>query len=110
MSDETPLPNGSNGRDEQGRFAPGWKGGPGNPLGKRMEELKTALLECTTAEQVRAVMEKLHALAVSGDVAAARVWLDRVFGRAPQSISFRPDIEPPDPREAVESIRRLLGI
>lgn len=84
MSDlaESPSLNGSNGRGEGGRFIQGWKGGNGNPHAKRVNELKAAVLEAVTPEDVKAVISKLVSLAKDeGDVAAAKVLLDRVFGK-----------------------------
>jgi len=110
MNESSPLPNGSIGRDERGRFSPGWRGGPGNPLGKRMEELKQAVLESTTPEQVGAVMGKLHEMAMAGDVAASEVWLDRVLGRARQSIELQPTSQiSVDGQRALAVVKRLLA-
>ncbi len=35
-----PLANGDNGRDKQGRFAVGNKGGPGNPCARRVAQMR----------------------------------------------------------------------
>ena len=35
-----PLANGDNGRDKQGRFAVGNKGGPGNPYARRVAQMR----------------------------------------------------------------------
>lgn len=47
-----------------------------------MKSFQGAILASTTREQVQAVVAKLYQLAVAGDVAAARVFLDRVCGRS----------------------------
>jgi len=86
---DDPSTNGANGggRDDRGRFAPGNPGGPGNPHARQVARLRAAALSCTTEEQVREVLSKLHELAVGGDVRAAVAWLDRV-GIRPDSIDL----------------------
>lgn len=81
MSDN-PSINGSNGRDERGRFAVGNAGGPGNPHVKKVQQLRSALLNATTARDVRAIVKRLISMARDGDVPAARLLLERVFGPA----------------------------
>src|SRR6516165_11000761 len=83
MSDPVPT---SNGRHVDGRFTPGNAIGKGNPGNRRQRELREALLECATPEKVKAVEEALHELAVGGDVAAAKVWLDHVVGKPLQAV------------------------
>jgi hypothetical protein len=69
-------------RDAKGRLLPGHKlGGPGYPLAKRMAKLKAAVVACATDAKVRKLMDKLHSMALDGDVAAAKVWLVYVIGK-----------------------------
>ncbi len=77
-----PSPNGQNGRAGNGRFAPGWKGGPGNPHGRRVARLRSALLKSAKPDDVRKVMAALLAAAQGGDVAACREYLNRLVGPA----------------------------
>ena len=80
-----PSPNGSNGgRDTAGRFAPGWKGGPGNPYARRVGELRRALLDAVTAEDLAAVIKALVVKAKDGDVQAARLVLSYAVGPPPE--------------------------
>jgi len=72
----------SNGRDERGRFVGGNSCGKGNPHAKRVARLRASLLEAVTPADVRAVVRTLVAQAKSGDVMAAKVLLERVFGPA----------------------------
>jgi len=65
-------------------------------------------------DDLRAVLKKLHSLALEGDVAAARVLLERVVGKsrpepeAPSSWTFDPeDIHTEAGRE--RAIKSLLG-
>ena len=84
MGDQVPaIPNG---RDVDGRFTPGNAIGKGNPGNRRQRELRAALIEAATPEKVKAVEEALHELAVGGDVAAAKVWLDHVVGKPLQAV------------------------
>lgn len=75
-----PSPNGDNGRDTRGRFAKGNPGGPGNPLAKRVGELRAELLRTITPATIRAVVAKLIAKAKTGDAFAAREVLNRAVG------------------------------
>jgi hypothetical protein len=78
--------HGSSGRAERGRFAPGNQYAAGNPNHKRMYELRKALLDAATPEQVKVVADKMYDLATTGDVAAAKLWLEFVIGKPVQGI------------------------
>jgi hypothetical protein len=75
-----PSPNGDNGRDGRGRFVVGCHGGPGNPLARRVAELRAAVLDAVSAADLRAIAVKLVELARAGDLVAARLLFDRVLG------------------------------
>ena len=70
MNTDEPIPKGENGEGEgrgsNGRFAKGWRGGPGNPFAAKVARLRKALL----------------AQAKTGDVAAVRELLSRCLGPA----------------------------
>ena len=68
-------------RDERGRYLPGNPGGPGNPHSRRVNELRVALLDAVTPDDIRQVVRRLITLAQGGDVAAARLLFDRCLGR-----------------------------
>lgn len=93
------VSNGENGeRDAQGRFRAGNPGGPGNPQIRQLAAHQEAVRSALTPSDLKAVLKKLHGLALEGDVAAARVVLDRVVGKS------RPESQPPpawtfDPEE-----------
>lgn len=76
------MSDGTNGRDSQGRFGPGNQAAKGrsNPHAARVAELRSALLEAVTPDDVREVVASLKAQALDGNVQAARVLLDRVLG------------------------------
>jgi hypothetical protein len=80
------VPDSPNGRQVDGRFATGNKHSLGHAGNRRQRELRAALIEAATPEKVKAVEESLHELAVGGDVAAARVWLDHVVGKPLQAV------------------------
>jgi hypothetical protein len=67
--------NGDTGRDASGRITEGNPGGPGNPYYRRQAQLKRALLEAITEDDVRSVVEVLVGLARGGDLAAIKVYL-----------------------------------
>jgi len=92
----TPPANGDNGRDENtGRFLPGNSCSPGNPFTGKVMRLKTALLDAVDEQDLQDVIATLVHKARDGDVAAAKVLLDRMLGPAKE-----PPEEPPlDPRE-----------
>jgi hypothetical protein len=71
------------GRDPSGRFQKGHEvKSPGNPRLKHLAALQEAVREAITPEALQSVLGKLRDLALDdGDVAAARVLLDRVLGR-----------------------------
>jgi len=68
-----PSPNGDNGRDASGRFAPGNRGGPGNPFARRVGELRKAMLEAVGEDGVRRIVGSLVKAAEGGDAAAAKL-------------------------------------
>jgi hypothetical protein len=72
--------NESGGRDRRGRFASGNKSAIGNPHGRRVGRLRSALLAAVKPSDMKVVIRKMVDRAKGGDVAAARVLFDRVFG------------------------------
>ena len=78
-----PSANGRNGRDEQGRFAKGNSGGPGNPYARQVARLRTAMLEAVGDQGITDIVDALMKAARNGDVAAARLVLSYTLGRPP---------------------------
>ena len=107
MSDTAPpTPNGSNGgRDPAGRFAPGNRGGPGNPYARQVAALRSALLASVTAEDMRQLGRALLDQARAGDAAAARVLLAYLLGRPGEA----PDPERLGEQEDELTIPELLA-
>ena len=78
---EERLLNGTNGnRAPDGRFLPGCKPGPGNPLAKKANQLRAALSRAVTVADVREIAKKMIDLARGGDIQAAKLVFDRALG------------------------------
>ena len=84
----TPSPNGSNGRTAGGQFAVGNAGGPGNPHGRRVEQLRAGLLDAVTDDDLRAIVSKLVEMAKGGDLPAMKEVLDRTLGKPPAAVTL----------------------
>jgi hypothetical protein len=78
------------GRGAKGRFVAGNRFGRGNPFSRRQAKLREALLESATEGRVKELIEKLHAQALAGDTAAARLWLEYTVGKPTAAVS--PDL------------------
>src|SRR5947209_18915993 len=74
--------NGS-GRDAQGRFRTGNRGGPGNPFARRVAALRQALYRAVDEKDLETITEALMEKAKAGDVAAAKLVLSYVIGKRP---------------------------
>ena len=81
-SDGTPPMNApASDRAPDGKFAPGNKGGPGNPFARRVAALRTRLILSATDDDMDKVAALLKEKALSGDLAAIKLWLSYVAGR-----------------------------
>jgi hypothetical protein len=69
-----------------GRFAIGNRGGPGNPRAGQVEKYRAAIFAAVSEDDVARVIRALVKAAIGGDVAAAKVVLDRCLGKVPQAI------------------------
>ena len=67
-------------RDLAGRFAEGNAGGPGNPFGRQVSNIRKALLKAIDAERIVKIGEKLASMAEEGNVAAAKLLFSYVIG------------------------------
>ncbi len=77
---DSPSTNGANGRGAGGRFAPGNKGGPGNPHARRVARLRSTLYKSVKAADLREVIAALLAQAKAGDVPSIKELLQRLLG------------------------------
>jgi hypothetical protein len=83
--------NNGNGRDPtNGRMQPGNRlsvgNRGGNPVAKRMNELRSMVVEAEAPENVLAAFRKLRDVAMTGDVAGLKLYLEYVCGRPPQTL------------------------
>ena len=96
----TPTPNG---RDGQGRFAPGNPGGPGNPNARTAQRWRERLADIVTNDDFDAIIRRMVADAIAGDKDARSQLLDRLCGKP------APIRDEPEPEETkLIFIRRLL--
>jgi len=77
---DQPSPSGDNGRAGNGRFAAGNRLAKGNPFAKRVAELRAALFDAVTPDDIRAVVQMLVSNAKAGDVASIKELLQRLLG------------------------------
>jgi len=79
----SPSPTGANGkgRDAHGRFASGNKSAKGNPLAKKVGQLRSAAISAVSVADMRAIFKSLVKQAKQGDVAAAKEVLTRCLGK-----------------------------
>jgi len=77
---DTPIPTGANGKDARGRFVSGNRYARGNPLASKAQELRVALLGSVSTTELKLVIKRLVTEAKAGDIAAAKVLLDRLLG------------------------------
>jgi hypothetical protein len=92
------------GRDKTGRFVKGCKPGPGNPQVRRLAEHTAAIRSAITGDDLVAVLHKLRDQALEGDVAAARVLLDRIAGTPRTEREPAIDIDLPEIRSAADIV------
>jgi hypothetical protein len=88
MEKNEPLLNGTNGRDGKGRFLKGNPGGPGNPLSKQANQLRSCLLDAVTEDDFREVVKRLVEQAKAGESWAVLEFFNRTAGKSPQSIDL----------------------
>lgn len=80
---------GNGGRDPMtGRFGPGNRAARGNPVNRKMSELRRALLERATTEDVADIFSSLMESARAGDTSAARLLLEHLVGKPRESIEL----------------------
>jgi hypothetical protein len=71
----------SEGRDSNGRFAKGNQGGPGNPFARKVAELRQALVNFVTEDDMKHVAFILKEKAMGGDLAAIKLLFQYVLGK-----------------------------
>src|SRR4051812_2623968 len=91
-------------RTEQGHFARGNKGGPGNPHARQMARLRRAFLDAVSDEDMAEVTRTVLAKAKGGDLAAARLLYQYGQGRPPAM----PDPDALDAHEMRNHFARIV--
>jgi hypothetical protein len=79
-------------RNERGQFVVGNPGGPGNPHVASLAKNRAALLAAVTEDDLREILRAMIDAAIDGDVAAAKLVLERVCGRSEQSSTSGPSV------------------
>jgi hypothetical protein len=67
--------------DARGRFVRGNAGGPGNPFGRRVAELRKIIVDALDDAEMRAITQAMIVRAKAGDVAAARLLYQYALGK-----------------------------
>lgn len=81
-------------RDGRGRFVPGNGGGPGNPFGRRVAELRKRMLAAISDEVIDELILKAIELGRGGDLAAIKFVVQYCVGRSGQTANpDRVDVE-----------------
>ena len=83
--DTTRLAKGEK-RGGDGRYQKGTKGGPGNPMSGKVMAYRKALYEAVSVEDVQHIARSMVEAACAGDVAAAKVILERCLGKVTQEV------------------------
>jgi hypothetical protein len=80
------TPGPESGRDAQGRFAEGNRGGPGNPFARQVAALRCGLVARLTPQDLADVADALLRQAKEGSVAAAKLLLSYALGKPAQTV------------------------
>lgn len=102
-----PRTHGSTGRNSNGQFTEGNKCSVGNASSgdSRSKELKKALYDAVTEEDIKTIVAKLIEKAKDGEVIAIKELFDRLWGRAKQEL----DIEHSGAISFTEALSKATG-
>src|SRR4051812_43820062 len=92
-------------RDARGRFNRGNKGGPGNPFGRRVAQLREVLLRSATDENVERLANMVMERAFAGDMAAAKLLLLYWIGK-PKEVAEPDRVDVEEWEQAKEHVVR----
>jgi hypothetical protein len=73
-------------RDAQGRFSKGNKGGPGNPFARKVAELRAALVNFVTEDDMKHLAFVLKMRAEGGDMQAMKLLFQYVLGKPSETV------------------------
>lgn len=74
-------------RKVNGQFGEGNKYGRGNPHARKVAQLRTAMIESVTTEDMQAIVMALVTQAKAGDIASIKFLLPYLVGAAPKPIN-----------------------
>jgi hypothetical protein len=83
----TPSPDEGNGRQANGRFAKGNRGGPGNPFARQTAALRRALCDAVTEDDIQAIARQLVTQAKLGHLAAIKLLFTYVLGKPTEAVN-----------------------
>ena len=86
--------------DKNGKFTKGNNAARGNPYAKKAAEMRKALYNSVTAQDIQNIVDALKAQAVAGDLKAISLLLDRLLGSIATGI---------DVLERMERLENLLN-
>jgi hypothetical protein len=79
MNPTQPKP--TEGREANGRIAPGNPGGPGNPFARKVAALRNAIVEAITEEDIKEIVAVLKQKAKEGSTAAIKLIFQYAIGK-----------------------------
>src|SRR5439155_25512773 len=88
-AEQTRTSGGDTGRDPKGRFAAGNAGGPGNPFARQTAQLRAALVQRVTSEDMGVIADELIFKARNGNLAAIKLLFQYVIGKP--TVAVNPD-------------------
>lgn len=74
------------GRNPQGRFVQGNKGGPGNPFARKVAQLRAALVNFITEDDMKHLCFVLKMRAEGGDMVAMKLLFQYVLGKPTETV------------------------
>ena len=80
-----PSTNGS--RKVNGQFGEGNKYGKGNPHAQKVAQLRTAMIEAVSIDDMQAIVTALVTQAKAGDIQSIKVLIPYLVGSVPQSVN-----------------------
>src|SRR5262249_7031837 len=95
-------------RGPNGRFTMGNKGGPGNPFGRQLAEIRKRLLTVVPLEELDDILRIVVQKAKAGDMVAAKLVLQYIVGK-PVDVVDPDRIELEDHRLRQESLVTMDG-
>jgi hypothetical protein len=81
-----PTPQAAEGRESNGRFAKGNKGGPGNPFARKVAQLRAALVNFVTEDDMKHLCFVLKMRAEGGDMVAMKLLFQYVLGKPAETV------------------------